>query len=558
MKKLWFILLSAGFVYVLAFNLVPIWLTWGYFLALTLYITLSKTKLQALEAFFLALPFYFVLPNPYSESLPIWRLLVLILFTRLFGRDFWFWLKSTWKNQSKSVEVLAKNFWQKLAPAEKLALFLFVWSAVTLIWAQYPLRGVSQLVFLLNAALVYPVVKKVVKDRSELVSLLRSLAWSAGTVVAIGYLQLLLTLVFKFYYFWQFWAMQVANLFYGRSFANVLTYSNSWFSLEGGTENLRMFSVMPSSHAFAMVAVFFLSFAVPLLALRKKRPNLLPFNKEVFIKNRDIKKTLGQFWTGRMPIWYSLRFSGLAVILSGTRGVWVGLLAPFLLSVLLWWKGLFKELAKIWTLVLSLVVFFFVLSPFINMGLHYIRVAGYRENFLERASSIYDLEEQSNVGRLQIWQESARFALDHPFGVGYGNFISSLTSENQNFKSVGAELNKRYNLPQRYVTAHSLYLQLIVELSVVGLVLFVLFWLAFYKEVWKYLKQANNEAGFEALVVFGFSMVFLWFLAYSTFDLTWLNDKILLYTFASLGVVRTLIFTIRNTNGYEYEKELKG
>jgi hypothetical protein len=543
MKKFGYILGSCLYIYLLAFQLIPTWTVWLYFGGVAAHVVFAKTKLLALQAFLLSMPFFLALPNSYSTSLSMWRPLLLLLLVKIFWSKLRHYIINTsfWQDPARPRKIWLglKTAWKNLLVYEKLGLAFWLLGLVSLILAEFPLRGLSQLVFLAQTALLYPIVIQVVKTREDFLSLLKSLVIATGTIICIGYFQLILTLVMNFYYFWQFWAMQVASLFYGRDLSNVLTFSNSWFSLEGGVQNLRMFSVMPSSHAFAMVCVFFLAFLTPFLAIRLKKKKIFPITKERYIHpGKPLSESLKEFWSGRMPIWYALRFSGLAVILSGTRGVWVGMLAPLLATLYLWRKKIFEQGAKLWVLILSLVLIFFAISPLINIGLNYVRVTALKENFLERASSIYDFNEKSNVGRLQIWQESLSFAFQHPLGVGYGNFISALDRDNTSYTEVGEKLNKRYNLPQRYVTAHSWFLQILVEMSFLGLVVFFLAWLYFFKLVWEYLKSHSDRLTPENLYLFSIALVFLWFLAYSAFDLTWLNDKILLLTFGSLALVK--------------------
>ncbi len=540
-----FVLLSAGFTYVLAMGFLPLWTVWGYFALVLAYMLFAKPLQKALEVFILCVPFLFVLPNSYSGSLSMWRLLVIALFLKAFlpsiahfaiNKRFWQDPKTPcilWKKCSgyiKSLEPYEKLFW----------VFMLV-ALASLATARFPFVGLGQIVYLLNASLIYPVTVAVLKKGGELKRLVSVLAFSAGSIVAIGFLQLALSIVFPFYTFWQFWASQVAPLFYGREFADVLVYSNSWFTKSGGIESLRMFSIMPSSHAFAMVGVFVLAFLTPVLALRLKRKKIFPITKERYVTGKPLLESSKEFWSGRMPVWYGLRFAGLSVVLSGTRGVWVGMLVPFFASLLLWAKKVFPSFAKLWVMVMSLIILFFVLSPLINSGLNYLRVVRLRENFLDRAASIYDLDEQSNVGRILIWKETLGFTLDHPFGVGYGNFIATLTDENGKYEQAAGEKNKRYNLPQRYVTAHSLYLQLLTELSLLGVLVFLGLWVLYFKRVWAFLMEHKDHHPYETLLVFSISICMLWFLAYSVFDLTWLNDKILLYTFVSMGVVKAVM-----------------
>ncbi len=158
---------------------------------------------------------------------------------------------------------------------------------------------------------------------------------------------------------------------------------------------------------------------------------------------------------------------------------------------------------------------------------------------MDRAESIYDLKENSNVGRLEIWKDSVIFAALHPFGVGYGNFITSMTNEipeNASFGEVASEKNLRYNVPQKFVTAHSLYLHILVELGFAGLLAFLLFWWEYFESLYKFVKQYSEEYNQFTLLAIGLALAFIWILAYGIFDVTILNDKVLQYLFISLGI----------------------
>lgn len=112
-----------------------------------------------------------------------------------------------------------------------------------------------------------------------------------------------------------------------------------------------------------------------------------------------------------------------------------------------------------------------------------------------RVRSIYDLKDVSNSGRIKIWHESFVFALKHPLGVGFGNFIVSLKDPSgRAYEDVAGEINQRYNLPQRYVSAHNLYLQILVEAGILGLVVFLGFWFVLLKYLWclKHYRKAED------------------------------------------------------------------
>jgi O-antigen ligase len=420
---------------------------------------------------------------------------------------------------------------------KKIKRYLFAWdwwfllfglaTIISLFIAKYPVESVKHILFLMNAALVYIVVRMVVKTGDQVKSLMLAVIVSLGIIVLLGYMQLIATFFAAQYYFWQYWATMISAVFYGPSLANVLIYSNSWFSYTGGAPSLRMFSIMPDSHSFAMVAAFLIAFLLA-FTYRKKTTD-----------DSSVQKL------EHYGLWSMIRFSGFAVVLAGTRGVWVGMLAPLVLGIFFYFKKVARPLMKRLTVALLMIVLLFALSPFINQGLNLIRAGGkFQEDFLDRAASIYDLQEQSNVGRLQIWEESAVYALRHPLGIGYGNFIVSLVQDIPDgtpFEKVGEIKNTRYNLPQKFVTAHSLYLHVLVELGLVGLVALAGAIISYVYKIYQFLLAYQDDRNLYSYFVITFGFVMVWFFAYSVFDGTLFNDRILLYSFTGLALSAVII-----------------
>jgi O-antigen ligase len=191
-----------------------------------------------------------------------------------------------------------------------------------------------------------------------------------------------------------------------------------------------------------------------------------------------------------------------------------------------------------------LIILFFLLSPLINYGLNVFRVSQFKENFLNRAASIYDLSEDSNVGRLIIWRDSLTYALIHPFGVGAGNFVVSLVRDvvpGTTYDQLADQRNLRYNVPQKFVTAHSLYLNILVELGFAGLLVFAIFWWEYFSTAWRFIKEHQSEDNIFVMFVLSLAFTMLWFVVYGVFDVTLLNDKVLMYFFISLGTAGIIL-----------------
>lgn len=515
-----------------------VWPYWLVYLNLGLFgvFLLWAPVYESILLLVISIPFFVAIPNHYFPALANWRFLFIALFLvwliKEFGRQFPALRALPFKQKLLKIESLFLP-WDKY-----IALFILI-SIISMFFAPYPFQAFKFVSFLLNAYLLYIVILNIVKTKQQLCQLIYYSAISLSLIVLIGYGQFILSLFVDPYYFWQYWATMISRLYYGLDLANVLVYSNSWFAYSGDSSSLRMFSIMPDSHSFAMIAALFIAFALPFTT-----------NKKSLKPNRS--KLYCTLTSPSYYLWVLIRFAGLAVILSGTRGMWVGMLGAFIVAIFFFIRKFARPLMKkaIWPMLM--IILFFVLSPFINQGLNMVRIYKFQENFLERAASIYDIGEESNAGRLIIWKHSLNFALTHPFGIGAGNFIVSLIDEvkpGTSFEQLGQEKNLRYNLPQKFVTAHSLYLNLLVELGLAGLLAFALFVWEYLIQAYRFIKKHGHDYNLQTLFVANGALTFIWFLGYGVFDITLFNDKVLIYCLISLAISGVII------NRYQSFKE---
>jgi O-antigen ligase len=511
-------LISTG---LMATGVWPEWVSWVNFGLLSLYILFSDS-FDGLLVTLVSLPFMVVLPNQYIEGLPAWRLVLVWLGMVWFAKKFI--IKKDYKLQS-------------IFTWDKYGLFFLLLLLASLVVTKFPVHGLKQIIFLANAGVIYFLIQQIVTTKEQLITLVKYFIGSLAVIVAIGYIQFIATLFSSQYYFWQYWAVFVSKLYYGLDLANVLIYSNSWFSYTGGGQSLRMFSIMPDSHSFGVVAMFLLIFTAitpPILS------SSLSLRAEGLLSKEEGSATTSSPLILRGVRGVIVTLSALALILSGTRGIWVAMLVPLVISLFIYWYGYLKEYLKPIIFSMVCVIILFAISPLIEKSISYIRNINQGGSVIDRISSIYDLSESSNVGRLQIWKESLLYAIHHPLGTGYGNFIVSLydhVPENATLESLANQKNIRYNLPQKFITAHSLYLHLLVELGVLGLSLFIIFWAKFFWEIIKYLKPENQlvNKSFNHLIIAS-AISILWLLSYGLFDVTLFNDKILIYTFTVLAI----------------------
>ncbi len=454
-----------------------------------------------------SIPFFVVLPNQYFETLSMWRVLFALLFVVWFVKDK--------RLKIKDIKFLS---WDKL-----LGLFVILAIVVTLIFAKFIVPGLKQILFWINVYIFYLVLVNTIKHRYQIIKMVKATAVSLLIIVVLGFVQLFVTFFTSLDNFWVYWASFVSKLYYGSNFAEVSLYSNSWFSYDGARQ-LRMFSIMPDSHSFALISVLAISFLLPLIYL--------------FQKNKKAVRAM----------WRNIVLSGFAVALSATRSVWVGILGPiFSISVLIYKKIQVKHLKKTLAAFLLIIIFAGAL-PFVNQAFQFVKTGNLEGDFNSRVIGIYNLDGASNLGRIQIWKESLGIAVTNPFGVGLGNFAAAIYDggDGSNYNQITSTIDKQFNIPYEFVTAHSLYLQILVELGFISLIIFVIFILKYFKDSWKFIKKYKEKNDFLIILVIQLSLALCWIFVSALFDVTLMNDKILIYFFISLGLSGVVINNYEN------------
>jgi len=96
-------------------------------------------------------------------------------------------------------------------------------------------------------------------------------------------------------------------------------------------------------------------------------------------------------------------------------------------------------------------------------------------------------------------------------------------------------------LPFEFVTAHSLYLQILVELGFLSLIIFVMFILKYFKDVWVFVKKYKEKNDFLVVLVLQLGLALCWVFTSALFDVTLFNDRVLIYFFIALGLSGMII-----------------
>ena len=452
--------------------------------------------------------------------------------------------------------------WKELLLTSPLARFLilsflfFSIGLLSLIRATDFTAGIKKILFLGNIFLFFILIVNIIRTRENILRVIKAAAVAGGITVAVGFIQLIAVFKWPLYTFWQFWAANVSGTFYGKALANLLSYSNTWFSYyDAAPPTLRLFSIMPDSHSFAMMAIL----SAPLFLV-------LAFH----YRSERRKKNLSFFF---------LILSILAIILSGSRGAWLSIIFP--LGILILLLGLYKkphrlykehflnkcssilkfsvnyfynlfykfknntysaaalyvlqfkhsdrQIIKLTLFSIGLFFLMFIVSSFYPPILY--KFQSLQENstyvseslgFFERAKSISDITEVSNKGRLEIWRKTISSISEHPLlGVGIGNFPIVLGEDISSVK--------------RGASAHNLYLDIFSEMGIFGLLVFLLLIFEILQTSWRVFKR-NSDNLFK-LFALAFGVYAIWIFAYSFFDVTLFNDKVLMMFMVEVGIL---------------------
>jgi len=450
------------------------------------YFIFSRVE-DSLALFILSIPLFAALPiTDTFDAMTNWRILLAILFLMWFFKHKWSQIK----------EQIFTNFCcARLKIRSNLAKLVIIFLGIgilSLIVATNQVVGIKKLLFLINIFLLFLIIRDLVRDKKEKMRIIKAGAVALIICLIVGYVQIISTIITHLYTFWQWWARNVISVFYGNNLSELVKTSNTWFSYYSESPpTLRMFSVFPDSHSFAMFVIIGLIFALYLLI------------------SKNYKKNWG--------IWVIIILCFLALISSGSRGVWLSVVFPFLAAIYLL---IFKK-QKIFKPFLVMLIIFALSFPVSSLILSQSRQDGDDATLaFKRAKSITDLEELSVKSRMGIWKASLQSILKHPvLGVGIGNYP--------------VVLDEDVSAAKKGASAHNLYLDVASEMGLLGLIaLLVIFW-EILRKSWK------NRKEIYSLV---FTFFFVWILIYNLFDVVLLNDKVLLFFMVALA----LIYPIEN------------
>lgn len=443
------------------------------------------------------------------DTLANWRVMIAVLFLVWLVKE----IKSCYGEATKPKRFggICLAFFKKIIGSGKVSylawgIFAFLLiCALSIGVADYKVLAVKKLLFWINIFLLFFVVRQEARSKEDILRVWQAMATGAVAVIAVALIQFAAVLFVPLINFWQFWAGKVISFFYGQNLADLLAYANTWFAYyNSAPPTLRLFSIFPDSHSFAMFSLL----SVP-----------------VFL---CLAIYFGQ---KKKFFWLLAGLALLGAVFSGSRGVWISALPVLAVALYFWFKEPDKEAPKqaVYSLAIFAVIFLAsTIYPPLFYKVQEWQTGQYSSStisFFERARSISDLDETSNKGRLEIWRNSLLSIKEHPIlGVGTGNFISVI--------------NEGALAAKKGASAHNLYLDVAAEVGLTGLLTLLV---VFADILWTSCLVWRRSAD-KYFKVFGliFGLYFVWILGYSFFDVVLFNDKVLLFFAAGAATLYNL------------------
>lgn len=324
--------------------------------------------------------------------------------------------------------IFKEKGWFRLSNLSLAVIFFLLWSSLSIFSAEDSGRFARKILVFLSIFPLFFLTGTILKKISDWEKLFKYWVYSSFLVAILGFGQFCLQFLIGQEFFFKFWSKIVAPILYGANAGESVASNPSWFVGIGGIDFLRAIGTFPDPHMLA----FYLGMSLPLQA--------------VFI-----------FLNGKKFLWPLGLISFLTLILTFSRGSYVGLAGIFIWLLFFILKAKadrhfalrIKALGNQFKLsrLFALVIIFAVLVS---------SIAPFRDRFL----SIFDFDEGSNQGRLELWSEAVDTVIYNPvLGVGLGNFSNFIRPES------------KYREP---IYAHNTYLDLATEIGLPGLLAWLL------------------------------------------------------------------------------------
>jgi O-antigen ligase len=224
----------------------------------------------------------------------------------------------------------------------------------------------------------------------------------------------------------------------------------------------------------------------------------------------------------RALFFISFVLSSSCLVLTWSRGAWLGFIFSFIIFVLV----------KSPAFLAGIILF----SPATLLGLSLL----YNTDIMKRILSIGSTADSSTAYRVDIWAGSLRLIEDKGlYGVGIGT--EAFSSVFPQYALAGTE-----SAPH----THSLYLQLIAETGIFSLLSFILLCLAYFSLVLAYIRKS---AGTESRTIsLGFLCGIAGFLVQGLTDYSWYNYRVYLFFWVMLGFAMAVLNLCKENDRRKY------
>ncbi|MBU2028459.1 O-antigen ligase family protein [Patescibacteria group bacterium] len=386
--------------------------------------------------FFLALylPFQIAL-NP-SEGFDVASIRVIIIGL------FLVWLADGLKKK--------KIIFQKNIQTLLISSFLFL-SLFSLFFSANSEWSIRKILFFFSIFPIYFVAAGILNSKEKILKTAKYLVLGGSLAALLGIIQFFSQFVFGLKAVYGFWADYLAVPFLGQTFSQAVLQNPSWLVNISGVTYFRATATFPDPHMFS----FFLGLLIPLaLALLIANPK---------------------------KIWPSLALGLLllADMLTFSRGGYLGLGVVLIAIPIFFWKEVNQRYKKIiFGGLVGLLIFLAIPNPFSG-----------------RFLSIFNLQEGSNLGRIETWKQAIDVITEHPiWGVGLGNYPLEIKP------------TATYREP---IYAHNTYLDIAVDSGIVN----ALIWMGLLIfSIIKFFQRAKEHpifwgAGLSLIIFFVHSLV---------------------------------------------------
>lgn len=376
--------------------------------------------------------------------------------------------------------LLLKNGPKFLLDAKKAGLFLLLFLVlclVSLAGADDWWRGARKIVFFASIFPLVFITAWLIKGANKIEKLANIIVFSAAVCAVLGLAQFGLQFYLGPEKIADFTADYIAPVFYGQSFGELVVQNPSWQAQIGGKTLMRAIGIFPDPHMFS----FFMGFG-----------SLLALAAAIFCPKR------------KLFFFFAFILCSLALLLTFSRGGYLGFAAGLGAFFFIAWPKLDLKAKRLF-------------KSFLGAAAVCAFVWG--APVASRFVSSFDASEGSNAGRLEIWRESFSLGRDNIFtGAGLGNYPLALNPY-ENYRSA--------------VTSHNLYLDILAEIGIFGLIAWLLFMFYCFKNSLQKAKSGEWIYAAAGAGCFGF---FAYFLVHSFFETAIFNPTILAILMIAAGI----------------------